>query len=215
MNFKDIIEEEKKKDYFKELESFLKEEYQNKTIYPKYEDIYKAFDLTPIEQVKVVLIGQDPYFTPGLAMGLSFSVNDGVKIPKSLMNIYKEIKNELGLEIPKTGNLTNLAKKGVLLLNLILTVEEGKALSHQNKGWEIFTRRIIEELNKRDQKIVFLLFGSSARQISKYLNNPNHLVLETSHPSPLGAYKGFFGSGVFKKSIEFLGEKETFWRIEN
>ena len=160
-----------------------------------------------------MLIGQDPYHTPGYACGLAFSVNDGVEIPKSLVNIFKEINSELGINIPNTGNLSIWAENGVLLLNRILTVEKGVPLSHKNVGWETLTNNILKCLNMQNQKIVFLLFGKVAEELKIYLNNPNHLVLITSHPSPLGAYKGFFGSGVFKKTIEYLGEKEDFWRV--
>ena len=213
MTWEDIIKEESHKEYYQELSKKVKEEYKSKTIYPNEKDIYKALTLTPLDQVKVVIIGQDPYHTPGYAMGLAFSVNEGVELPKSLINIYKEINNELGITLPNTGNLTPWAKKGVLLLNRILTVEKGKPLSHKNIGWEKLTIRFIEELNKQEQKIVYLLFGREACMLTKYLNNSNHLVLKTSHPSPLGAYKGFIGSGVFKKTIEFLNETNDFWRL--
>ena len=213
--FNDIINVEANKSYFINLMKFIDQEYHTKKICPKREDIFKAFELTKLNDIKVVLIGQDPYATPGYAMGLSFSVNDGIKIPKSLMNIYKEINQELGLKIPNSGNLTNWAKKGILLLNLILTVEENKPLSHKNKGWEIFTKRIIEEINQLDQKIVFILLGNPAHSIAKYLNNPKHLVLETSHPSPLGAYHGFIGSNVFKRTIDYLELEKDFWSIEH
>lgn len=213
MTWEDIIKEEANKEYYQRLIMAVKSEYEIKTIYPKKNEIYNALKLTPIDKVKVVIIGQDPYHTPGYAMGLAFSVNDGVEIPKSLINIYNEINKELGITFPHTGNLTPWSQKGILLLNRILTVEQGKPLSHKNLGWEKLTMRLIEELNKRQQKIVFLLFGREAATLKEYLNNPNHLVLITSHPSPLGAYKGFIGSGVFKKTIEFLGETNDFWRL--
>lgn len=213
MTWEDIIKEEQNKEYYQRLKIVIESEYLLKTIYPKKEEIFNALKLTKLEDVKVVIIGQDPYHTPGYAMGLSFSVNDGVELPKSLINIYKEIYDELGIIPSKSGNLTEWAKKGILLLNRILTVEKGKPLSHKNLGWENLTMRFIEELNKRNQKIVFLLFGREASSLKEYLNNPNHLVLTTSHPSPLGAYKGFIGSGVFKKTIEFLEETEDFWRL--
>lgn len=214
MEFNDILEREKKKPYFIKLNTFLEEEYKNKSILPAYENIYKAFELTPFNKIKVVLIGQDPYQTKGFANGLSFSVNDGIKIPKSLNNIFKEINAELGLEVPKTGNLEPWANKGILLLNRILTVEEGTALSHKNIGWEEFTLNIIKEINNLNQKIVFILLGNEAKALTKYLNNPNHLILCSSHPSPLGAYHGFMGSGIFKKCIEFLQEDNSFWSLE-
>lgn len=213
MTWDDFFNEESKKEYYIKLMNFIEEEYQNKVIYPKKELIFNAIDKTPLDKVKVVLIGQDPYHTPGYACGLAFSVNDGVEIPKSLVNIFKEINLELGINIPNTGNLSKWAENGVLLLNRILTVEKGVPLSHKNKGWETLTNNILKCLNMQNQKIVFLLFGKVAEELKIYLNNPNHLVLVTSHPSPLGAYKGFFGSGVFKKTIEYLGEEKEFWRV--
>lgn len=213
MTWDDFFNEESKKEYYIKLMNFIEEEYQNKVIYPKKELIFNAIDKTPLDKVKVVLIGQDPYHTPGYACGLAFSVNDGVEIPKSLVNIFKEINLELGINIPNTGNLSKWAENGVLLLNRILTVEKGVPLSHKNVGWETLTNNILKCLNMQNQKIVFLLFGKVAEELKIYLNNPNHLVLVTSHPSPLGAYKGFFGSGVFKKTIEYLGEEKEFWRV--
>ena len=213
MTWDDFFNEESKKEYYIKLMNFIEEEYQNKVIYPKKELIFNAIDKTPLDKVKVVLIGQDPYHTPGYACGLAFSVNDGVEIPKSLVNIFKEINLELGINIPNTGNLSIWAENGVLLLNRILTVEKGVPLSHKNVGWETLTNNILKCLNMQNQKIVFLLFGKVAEELKIYLNNPNHLVLVTSHPSPLGAYKGFFGSGVFKKTIEYLGEEKEFWRV--
>ena len=213
MTWKEIIKEEKQKEYYKSLIKFINDEYENKTIYPKKELIFNAFKLTSYENVKVVIIGQDPYHTPGYAMGLAFSVNDGIEIPKSLVNIYKELYNELGIIAPNSGNLSKWAQNGVLLLNRILTVEKGKPLAHKNKGWEEFTSNILLKLNESPNKIVYLLFGNEAKQLSKLITNPNHLVLETSHPSPLGAYKGFFGSGVFKQTIEYLDETKDFWRL--
>ena len=213
MSWKDIIIEESKKDYYIKLKEYISNEYQVKNIFPPKKDIYKALENTPLEEVKVVLIGQDPYSTVGYANGLSFSVNSGIVIPKSLQNIYKEINLELGLPIPTTGNLELWSKKGILLLNRILTVQEGNPLSHKNKGWETFTMRLISEINQQNRKIVFLLLGNEAKNLKKYLNNPNHLVLETSHPSPLGAYRGFFGSGIFKKTIEFLDCDKSLWSV--
>lgn len=214
MDWLDIIKEEEQKEYYQKLMSFIDNEYQTKTIYPKREDIFKALDLTPIDKIKVVIIGQDPYFTPGVAMGLAFSVNDGCKIPKSLANIFKEINMELGISFNDSGNLEPWAKKGILLINRILTVEKDKPLSHKKKGWEEFTDTLIRNINNENRKIVFLLFGNEAKQIKSLLNNPNHLILETSHPSPLGAYHGFFGSGVFKETIKYLGETKEFWSLQ-
>jgi uracil-DNA glycosylase len=213
MTWNEIIKEEEQKEYYKSLIKFINDDYENKTIYPKKELIFNAFNLTPYDKVKVVIIGQDPYHTPGFAMGLAFSVNDGIEIPKSLVNIYKELYNELGIIAPNSGNLSKWAKNGVLLLNRILTVEKGKPLAHKNKGWEEFTSNILLKLNESPNKIVYLLFGNEAKQLGQLITNPNHLVLKTSHPSPLGAYKGFFGSGVFKQTIEYLDETKDFWRL--
>ena len=213
MTWEDFIKIEETKEYYQKLMNYIHDEYHSKVIYPKYNKIYAALNFTPLDKVKVVIIGQDPYHTPGYANGLAFSVNDGVMLPKSLVNIFKEINNELGLLMPNSGNLQKWAENGVLLLNRILTVEQGKPLSHKNIGWEIFTTNILKLLNEQNQKIVFLLFGRVAEEVKVYLNNPNHLILITSHPSPLGAYKGFFNSGVFKKTIEYLNEEKDFWRL--
>lgn len=213
MTWEDFIKIEETKEYYQKLMNYIYDEYHSKVIYPKYNEIYAALNFTPLDKVKVVIIGQDPYHTPGYANGLAFSVNDGVTLPKSLVNIFKEINNELGLLMPNSGNLQKWAENGVLLLNRILTVEQGKPLSHKNIGWEIFTTNILKLLNEQNQKIVFLLFGRVAEEVKVYLNNPNHLILTTSHPSPLGAYKGFFNSGVFKKTIEYLNEEKDFWRL--
>ena len=213
MTWNEIIKEEEQKEYYKTLMNFINKEYDSKIIYPKKELIFNAFKLTSYENVKVVIIGQDPYHTPGYAMGLAFSVNDGIEIPKSLVNIYKELYNELGIIAPNSGNLSKWAQNGVLLLNRILTVEKGKPLAHKNKGWEEFTSNILLKLNESPNKIVYLLFGNEAKQLGQFITNPNHLVLKTSHPSPLGAYKGFFGSGVFKRTIEYLDETKDFWRL--
>lgn len=214
MTWDEFLTEEAKKEYYKSLIRFINDEYNNKIIYPSRDKIFNALDKTPLNKVKVVLIGQDPYHTPGYANGLAFSVGDNVEIPKSLINIFKEINMELGINIPNTGNLSNWAENGVLLLNRILTVEKGKPMSHKGIGWEILTSNILKLLNEQNQKIVFLLFGKVAAELKVYLDNPNHLVLITSHPSPLGAYRGFFGSGVFKKTIEYLGETKEFWRVK-
>lgn len=213
MTWDDFLKEESKLEYYINLMKFIDEEYKTKVIYPSYDLIFNALNLTPLDKVKVVIIGQDPYHTPGYANGLAFSVNDNIEIPKSLVNIFKELNSELGINIPNSGNLQKWAQNGVLLLNRILTVEKGNPLSHKGIGWETLTDNILKCLNKQNQKIVFLLFGKVAESVKVHLNNPNHLVLTTSHPSPLGAYKGFFGSGVFKKTIEYLGEKEDFWRV--
>lgn len=206
------------KEYYKDLFYTLKNEYSNYIIYPDSNDIFNAFHLTPLSKVKVVIIGQDPYHEPGQAHGLSFSVKPGVDIPPSLANIYKELHDEMGTYIPNNGYLEKWAKEGVLLLNTILTVRAHSAMSHCKIGWQEFTDAAIRAVNEQDRPIVYLLWGKPAREKAKMLNNPKHLVLETVHPSPLSAYRGFFGCGHFKKANEFLienGETPIDWQIEN
>lgn len=206
------------KEYYKDLFYTLKNEYSNNIIYPDSNDIFNAFHLTPLSKVKVVIIGQDPYHEPGQAHGLSFSVKPGVDIPPSLANIYKELHDEMGTYIPNNGYLEKWAKEGVLLLNTILTVRAHSAMSHCKIGWQEFTDAAIRAVNEQDRPIVYLLWGKPAREKAKMLNNPKHLVLETVHPSPLSAYRGFFGCGHFKKANEFLienGETPIDWQIEN
>ena len=215
--WKRIIDEEKEKDYFKELKSFLLEEYDNQIVYPKKKDIFKCFELTDFKDVKVVILGQDPYHQPNQAHGLCFSVNKGVKVPPSLVNIYKEINSDLGCPIPNHGNLTKWANEGVLLLNTIMSVRDSNPMSHSNKGWEIFTDRVIKELNDDDASKVFLLWGSPSRKKKVLITNPKHLILECSHPSPLSAYNGFFGCKHFSKANKFLKDnnrKEIDWQID-
>ena len=213
MKWEDLFKEEFQKEYFINLKNNIDALYQQKTIFPKYENIYKAFELTPLENVKVVIIGQDPYQTPGFANGLAFSVNPDIKIPKSLVNIYKELNNDLGIDIPNNGDLSNWAKSGVLLLNRILTVESGVSLSHKNMGWEKFTEAVIRFINKCDRKIVFILLGAYAQSVKSFLDNPKHLIIEAPHPSPLSAYHGFFGSKVFSRTCEYLKLPTDFWRL--
>lgn len=195
---------EQKKDYYLNLRAFLKDEYSHRTVFPPMDEIFSAFVLTPLEKVKVVLVGQDPYHEKGQAMGLSFSVRDGVAFPPSLQNIKKELENEGYDTSSFTSDLTRWAEQGVLLLNTTLTVREGEALSHTGKGWEIFTDRCIEILNSASSPVVFLLWGANARSKKKMITNPRHLVLESAHPSPLSAYRGFFGNNHFRKTNEFL-----------
>lgn len=212
----ELMERELKKDYFQLLINFLKEEEKNYVVYPKKVDRFHAFCVTPLKYVKVVIIGQDPYHDENQAHGLSFSVKPGVKIPPSLVNIYKELNNDLGHEIPSHGYLEQWAEQGVLLLNTVLTVRAHEANSHKGKGWEIFTDAVLQELNGQDKPIVFILWGSPAQQKKKLLNNPRHLILEAPHPSPLSSYRGFFGSKPFSKANEFLlshGEKPVDWHI--
>lgn len=217
-HFKEIIEEESKKEYYKKLHEFVDNEYKTKTIYPPRENIFFALKNTPYEYVKVVIIGQDPYHGEGEAHGMCFSVNPGIKIPPSLQNIYKEIRRDLGCKIPNNGYLLKWARQGVLMLNAVLTVEKDKPASHQGKGWEIFTDRIIEEINKKDTPVVFLLWGNFAKQKASLITNPNHLVLTSSHPSPFAVRYGFDGCSHFSKTNEFLtktGQAPIDWQIED
>ena len=213
MTFEEIINKERQKEYFKKLETFLEEEYRTKTIFPPKEEVFTAFNLCEFKDVKVVIIGQDPYHEINQAHGLAFSVKDGNKLPKSLINIYKELYDDL-LVTRLTGELTEWASQGVFLINTVLTVEEGKANSHRNKGWEIFTSKVIEELNNDDSPKVFVLWGNQAYEYEKMITNVNHKIIKSVHPSPLSAYRGFFGSKPFSKINEFLKEhnlKEIDW----
>lgn len=216
-NWFNLLKDEFDKEYFKKLQDFLKEEYKNYTIYPESKNVFAALNYTKFDDVKVVIIGQDPYINPGQAHGLCFSV-EKVAPPPSLVNIYKELKEELGCYIPNHGNLTKWASQGVLLLNSVLTVRKGISFSHKNMGWEKFTRRVVEELAKREKPIVFMLWGAGARSIVKDLDLSNHYVLISAHPSPLSAYNGFFGCNHFKLCNEFLeknNQKPIDWQIEN
>ena len=203
MDFQLFLNDEMNKDYFKSLMQFVSNEYNNYICYPCKENIYNAFKLTPLDEIKVVILGQDPYHEPNQAHGLAFSVLCD-KLPPSLKNIYKEMKSDLGMDVNQDGNLEYLARQGVLLLNTTLTVREGKALSHYGKGWETFTDNIIKEIDKCNNPIVFILWGNNARSKKKLLTNQNHLIIESAHPSPLSAYHGFFGSKPFSKTNEFL-----------
>ena len=213
MSWEKLLEEESKKEYFINLQKQIDILYRKKTIYPAYDNIYRAFKLTPLEKVKVVLIGQDPYQTPGFATGLAFSVNPGITIPKSLINIYKELVKDINLPYPNSGDLSLWATNGVLLLNRILTVESGKSLSHKNMGWEIFTEAVIKKINECNWKIVYILLGNNAKEIKKYIDNPLHLIIEAPHPSPLSAYHGFFGSKIFSRTCDYLELPYSFWRL--
>ncbi len=216
--FKNIIEEESKKDYYIKLHDFVDNEYKTKTIFPPRENIFFALKNTPYEKVKVVIIGQDPYHGVGEAHGMAFSVNPNVAIPPSLKNIYKELNRDLGCYIPNNGYLLKWARQGVLLLNSVLTVEKDKPASHQNKGWEIFTDRIIEMIDKKDTPVVFMLWGNFAKSKRALIKNPKHLVLMSSHPSPFSVKYGFEGCSHFSKANEFLeknGMEKIDWQIEN
>lgn len=213
-----ILNEEFDKPYYQELRKFLDEEYKNKVIYPLPQNIYAALKLTSYKDTKVVILGQDPYHEENQAHGLSFSVNKGIEIPPSLLNIYKEMKADINTYIPNNGYLVSWAKQGVLLLNAVLTVEAHKANSHKNKGWENLTDTIIQKLNDKDEPVVFILWGRNAKDKRKYITNPKHLIIESAHPSPLSAYNGFFGSKPFSKTNKFLisnNIKPISWQIEN
>lgn len=198
-----ILKDEFHKEYFKNLGIFVKKEYKNKQIFPPYEHIFDALRFTDYDEVKVVILGQDPYHGLGEAHGLSFSVHENVKTPPSLLNILKELKNDLHV-IRNKSDLTDWAKQGVLLLNSIMTVEKDKPLSHKNKGWEIFTDTIIKKLNERDEPIIFVLWASYARSKKEYITNSHHYIIESVHPSPLSASRGFFGSKPFSKINNIL-----------
>ncbi len=213
-----VLKDEFKKPYYKRLFDFVREEYKTRQIFPPADDIFNAYHLTPFKDVKVVIIGQDPYHNVGQAHGLCFSVAKDVDIPPSLVNIYKELHDDLGCYIPNNGFLEKWAKEGVLLLNSVLTVRAHQANSHQGKGWEEFTDATIRALNEVDRPIVFLLWGAPAQKKAAMLNNPKHLILKAPHPSPLSAYRGFFGCKHFSKTNEFLKEnglKPIDWQIEN
>lgn len=198
-----VLKDEMNKDYFKNLGIFVKTEYKNKIIYPEYKNIFNALRYTDYDQIKVVILGQDPYHGDKEAHGLSFSVREGIKMPPSLLNIFKELYTDLGIKRTKT-DLTDWASEGVLLLNSIMTVVKDSPLSHKGKGWEIFTDRVIELLGEREEPMVFILWGSYARSKKELIKNKKHLILESVHPSPLSASRGFFGSKPFSKTNEFL-----------
>ncbi|MFN5417462.1 MAG: uracil-DNA glycosylase [Flavobacteriia bacterium] len=214
-SWKKILKEEFEKAYFQNLESFLQEEKENFTIYPKEELIFSAFNRTPFESLKVVLIGQDPYHGPGQANGLSFSVNNGIRKPPSLINIFKELQTDLGLPIPESGNLEPWADQGVLLLNATLTVRASEAGSHQKKGWENFTDKVIQKISEEKENVVFLLWGNFAQGKAELIDANKHLILKAAHPSPL-ARGAFFGSKPFSQTNTFLKAKglgEIDWKL--
>lgn len=212
-----LLKEEFQKDYFQNLLNFIKEEYKEKIIYPKQNEVFNAFRYTDFEKVKVVILGQDPYHGPNQAEGLSFSVKNEVQKPPSLQNIFKELESDLGIPFPKANSLKPWAKQGVLLLNAVLTVEEHKPTSHKDKGWETFTDDVIKIINQKEDPVVFILWGAYARNKKQLITNPKHLIIESAHPSPFSAYHGFFGSKPFSRTNEFLKRnhiKEIDWRIE-
>lgn len=205
-----------RKPYYRSLYEKVRQEYETRTVYPPAEDLFQAFALTPLEQVKVVILGQDPYHEPGQAHGLCFSVRPGVEIPPSLVNIFQELKTDLGCAPPESGYLEKWARQGVFLLNTVLTVRAHQAASHRGIGWEQFTDAAIRALNAQDRPLVFMLWGRHAGEKSRLLNNPRHLVLTAPHPSPLSAYRGFFGCRHFFRCNEFLaaqGETPIDWQL--
>lgn len=217
-SWNDLIGSEFEKDYYTELHNFLAEEYKTKTIYPNMYDIFNALHYTDYKDVKVVILGQDPYHGPNQAHGLSFSVKPGIPAPPSLKNIFKELHSDLGCYIPNNGYLKSWADQGVLLLNTVLTVQAGNANSHKKKGWEKFTDRIISVLNDREDPVIFILWGNNAISKKKLITNEQHYILESVHPSPLSASRGFFGTKPFSKTNEILkelGKEPIDWQIKN
>ena len=216
--WKNFIIEQQRLDYFKELTGFLETERRcDKHIFPPQNEVYSAFELTPLEQVRVVLLGQDPYHGLGQAHGLCFSVKPQIKIPPSLVNIYKELSTDIeGFQIPNHGYLVNWAQQGILMLNTVLTVEQGKAHSHAKAGWEIFTTHVLELLNQSDKPIIFVLWGSHAAKKAAVIKNQNHILLKGPHPSPLSAYRGFFGCSHFSevnRLLNQMGQSEINWQV--
>ena len=216
-DWKRLLDNEIKKEYYLKLLEWVKNEYRTKRIFPKKEDVFNALVFTSYENTKVVILGQDPYPNIGQGMGLSFSVNVGIPLPKSLQNIFKELQSDLGCKIPKHGSLRKWAEQGVLLLNTSLTVEERKPNSHQTMGWEIFTDKIISLVNDKTDPVAFILWGNNARSKKRLITNSHHLILESAHPSPLSASRGFFGSKPFSQTNAFLiskNRKPIDWQIE-
>lgn len=217
-DWNELLKDEFEKEYYKKLRNILIKEYNTKTIYPDKYDIFNALHYTAYKDVKAVILGQDPYHGPNQSHGLAFSVKPGVRIPPSLRNMYKELNSDLGCYIPNNGYLKKWAQEGVLLLNTSLTVREGEANSHSNIGWEMFTDKIIELLNQREDPIVFILWGNNAKSKEKLITNRKHYIIKSVHPSPLSASRGFFGSKPFSKTNDFLnsiGKEVIDWQIEN
>ena len=216
-NWDNFLKEEYQKDYFINLMNFIKKEYKEKIVYPKQNEVFNAFRYTDFNDLKVVILGQDPYHGPNQAEGLSFSVSNEVLKPPSLKNIFKELESDLGIPFPKANSLKPWAREGVLLLNAVLTVEEHTPTSHKDKGWELFTDNVIKIINTKETPVVFILWGSYARNKKSLITNPIHFIIESPHPSPFSAYNGFFGSKPFSKTNNFLkskGLKEINWSIE-
>ena len=204
----EILAEEMQKDYFQELQAFVQKRREEVRVFPEEKNVFRALELTPFESVKVVILGQDPYHGFGQAHGLSFSVQKGISLPPSLKNNYKELQEDIGGGLPTEGDLSHWAKQGVLLLNTVLTVEEGNANSHKGMGWERLTNRLIESLNELNHPVIFILWGKPAQDKEKLITNPSHVILKAPHPSPLSAYRGFFGSKPFSKVNEMLIQQE-------
>ncbi len=213
-HWKQLLSKEFEKPYFHSLTKFIRQEYENNVCFPSGKEIFAAFDLCQLEGLKVVILGQDPYHNHNQANGLSFSVRDGIKHPPSLRNIFKEVADDVNIEIPESGDLTRWANQGVLLLNATLTVREHEAGSHQNKGWEVFTDTVIETISKETKNVVFILWGGYAQKKAKLINEEKHLILKSPHPSPLSSYRGFFGSKPFSQANTYLklnGKKDILW----
>ena len=211
----EILAEEMQKDYYQELQAFVQKRRAEVRVFPDEKNVFNALELTPFESVKVVILGQDPYHGFGQAHGLSFSVQKGTPLPPSLKNIYKELQEDIGGELPTEGDLSHWAKQGVLLLNTVLTVEEGNANSHKGMGWERLTNRLIESLNELKHPVIFILWGKPAQDKEKLITNPNHVILKSPHPSPLSAYRGFFGSKPFSRVNDILmqqGQTPICWK---
>ena len=211
----EILAEEMQKDYYQELQTFVQKRRAEVRVFPEEKNVFNALELTPFESVKVVILGQDPYHGFGQAHGLSFSVQKGIPLPPSLKNIYKELQEDIGGELPTEGDLSHWAKQGVLLLNTVLTVEEGNANSHKGKGWERLTNRLIESLNELKHPVIFILWGKPAQDKEKLITNLNHVILKAPHPSPLSAYRGFFGSKPFSRVNDILiqqGQTPICWK---
>ncbi|WP_300356857.1 uracil-DNA glycosylase [Fusobacterium sp.] len=214
----ELLKDEFEKDYYKKLREFLITEYRTQIIHPDMNEIFSALKVSSYADTKILLLGQDPYHGEGQAHGMAFSVKPGIVAPPSLKNMYKELRDELGCFIPNNGYLMPWAKQGILLLNTALTVRDGQANSHKGKGWEIFTDRIIELLNEKEEPVIFILWGNNAKSKKRLITNPKHFIIEGVHPSPLSASRGFFGCGHFKKVNEILnslGKKEIDWQIPN
>ncbi|MDB6155944.1 MAG: uracil-DNA glycosylase [Chthoniobacteraceae bacterium] len=215
-SWRPLLQAETDKDYWKTLQSFVRTEREQYTIFPPDKDVFAALHLTPYEEVRVLILGQDPYHGPRQAHGLCFSVQRGVSVPPSLVNIYKELRDDLGCSIPRHGNLEHWARQGVLLLNAVLTVRAGQANSHQGKGWEIFTDAVIRAVNDKPDPVVFVLWGAYARKKAQLIDRTRHIIIESAHPSPLSAHNGFFGSRPFSKINEALkkvGKPEIDWQL--